>query len=70
VAPVLFARGTIQEAPGDVVMAVAKDGCSDGDGVAENSLCGIAAAIDLRGYFFDDYAFAAFKRFHLSPESS
>ena len=51
---------------GDVVVAIAEDGCGDCDGVAEDSLCRVAAAVDLRLNFFDNDAFAAFNRFHIT----
>ena len=47
-------------------MTVAEDCCGDGDGITEDSLCGIAAAIDLRLDLFDNDASPAFNRFHIT----
>ena len=49
-----------------MVVAVAEDCGGDGDGVAENSLRRVAAAIDLGLNFFDHDASAAFDRFHIT----
>ena len=57
---------SIQQSPGDVVVTVAEDGCSYCDGVAEDSFCRVATAVDLRLYFFDYDASAAFNRFHIT----
>jgi hypothetical protein len=65
-APVFFAGVPVKQASGDVVVAVTEDCRGHGDGVAEDSLCGIAAAIDLRLDFFDDDTFPAFDRFHIT----
>ena len=51
---------------GDVVVAIGEDCSGDRDGIAEDSSCGIAAAVDLRLNFFDDDTFAAFDRFHIT----
>jgi hypothetical protein len=56
----------IEEASGDVIVAVAKDCCGHGDGVAEDSFCGVAAAVDLRLDFLDNDASPAFYRFHIT----
>jgi hypothetical protein len=55
----------IEQSPGDVVMTVPEDCCSYCDGVAEDSLCGVATAVDLRLNFFDYDASASFNRFHM-----
>ncbi len=47
-------------------MTVAEDRCGYGYGIAEDSLCGIAAAIDLRLDLFDNDALPAFNRFHIT----
>jgi hypothetical protein len=49
-----------------VVVTVAEDCCSYGDGVSEDSFCGVTTAVDLRFRFFDDDASAAFNRFHIT----
>ena len=64
--PVGFAGMPVQQSPGDVVVTVAEDGCSYCDCVAEDSLCGVATAVDLRLDFFDNDAFASFNRFHIT----
>ncbi len=48
-----------------MVMAVAEDGGGDDDFVTDDSFCGVAAAIDLRGNLLDDDALATFYGFHL-----
>src|SRR5437764_2731218 len=59
----------VQQLAGDVVVTVAKDRCSYGDGVAENPLCSVTTAVDLRLYFFDNDAFASLYRFHITQIS-
>ena len=54
----------IEEARGDVVVAIAEDGGGDFDVVAEDALGGIAAVVDLGLDLFDDDALAAFGGFH------
>ena len=49
-----------------MVVAVAEDRCGYGYGIAEDSLCGIAAAIDLRLDLFDNDTSPAFDRFHIT----
>jgi hypothetical protein len=49
-----------------MVVTVAEDRCGYGYGIAEDSLCGIAAAIDLRLDLFDNDALPAFNRFHIT----
>src|SRR5438270_6975275 len=56
----------VQQSTGDVVMTIAEDRCSYGDGIAEDSLCGVTTAVDLRLYFFDNDAFASFYGFHIA----
>ena len=63
--PVVFAGVLVEQAAGDVVMAVGKDGGGDVDAVVEEAARGIPAAIDLRLDGFNDDSFAAFGRFHL-----
>ena len=62
--PVFFGGVAVEEATGDVVVAVGEDGGGDGDLVVEDALCGIAAAVNLRLDLLDDDATAAFDRFH------
>ena len=57
---------SIEEPTSDLVVAIAKDRCGHGNGVAENSFCGIATAVDLRLDFFDNDASPAFNRFHIT----
>src|SRR5438270_8990848 len=59
----------VQQSAGDVIVTVAEDRCSDGDGVAEDSLCSVTAAVDLRLHFFDNDAFASLYRFHITQFS-
>src|SRR5437763_12353705 len=56
----------VQQSAGDVVMTVAEDRGSYGDGIAEDSLCGVTTAVDLRLYLFDNDASASFYRFHIA----
>src|SRR5438874_13236004 len=56
----------VQQSAGDVVMTIAEDRGSYGDGIAEDSLCGVTTAVDLRLYFFDNDAFASFYGFHIA----
>jgi len=56
----------IQQPPGDVIVAVAEDCRSYGDGVAEYSFSWVAAAVDLRLNLFDNNASPAFNRFHIT----
>ena len=55
----------IQQTPSDVVVAIAEDCGGDGDRVAEDSFCRVAATVDLWLNFFDNNAFPAFYRFHI-----
>ena len=59
-----FGRRAVENTAGDVVVTVGEDGCSHGDGITENSLCGIAACINLGLYLFDNDAATAFDGFH------
>jgi len=61
-----LAVGAKWSAVENVVVTVAEDGCSHCQGVAEDSLCRVATAVDLRLYFFDNDAFASFNRFHIT----
>ena len=56
----------IEQSTGDMVVAIAEDRRSYAYRVAENSFCGIAAAIDLRFNFFDNDTLPAFNRFHIT----
>src|ERR1700756_2296611 len=56
----------VQQSAGDVIVTVAEDGCGDGHGVAENSLCRVATAVDLWLNFLDNDASASFNRFHIT----
>jgi hypothetical protein len=47
-------------------VAISKDGRSYGDDIAEDALCRIAAAVDLRLDLFDDDTSPAFNRFHMT----
>lgn len=49
-----------------MVVAVAEDCSGYGYGIAEDTLCGIAAAVDLRLDLFDNDALPAFNRFHIT----
>ena len=64
-APVAFALVLVEEARGDVVVAVGEDGGGDVDAVAEEAAGGVAAAVDLGLDGFDDDSLTAFFRFHL-----
>ena len=65
-APVIFAGVPIEQAPGDVVVAVAEDRRGHRDSVAEDSFCRVAASVDLRLDFFDNDTSPAFDRFHIT----
>jgi hypothetical protein len=53
-----------EQASGDMVVAVGKDRCGDGDGIAQRAPGGIAAAVHLWLNIFNDDALATFNRFH------
>jgi hypothetical protein len=59
----------IEQARGDVVVAVGEDGGGDLDGVAEDALGGMAATIDGWLDVFDDDSLAAFKGLHACCDS-
>ena len=63
--PGAFALVLVEQARGDVVMAIGEDGGGYADVVAEETARGIAAAIDLRLDGFDDDSLTAFFWFHL-----
>ena len=63
-APGAFAVGLVEEARGDVIVAVGEDGGRDVDAVAQDAAGGITAAVHLRLDLFDDDSFTAFGRFH------
>ena len=57
----------VEQARGDVVVAVGEDGGGDLDPIAENAACRVTAAIDLGLDLFDDDSLTAFGRFHSIP---
>ena len=61
----LFGGGVaVEQAGGDVVVAIGEDGGGDGDGVADDALDGVTAGVDGGLDLFDDDAAAAFGGFH------
>jgi hypothetical protein len=54
----------VEQAGGDVVVAVGEDGGSDVYGIAKDAAGGVTATIDLGLDVFDDDALAAFYGFH------
>jgi len=59
----------LQQARGDVVVAIGEDGGGYGDAVAEEAARGEEAAVDLGLDIFDDDALTAFSRFHIIRSS-
>ena len=64
--PFGFTAMPIQYSPRDMVMTVAEDRCGYMDYISEDSLCRIAAAVDLRLNLFDNDTPPAFNRFHIT----
>ena len=62
--PLALGVVAIEEACGDVIVAVAEDGGGDLDGVAEDALGGMAAVVDRWLDLFDDDSLAAFDWLH------
>ena len=67
--PFGFTAMPIQYSPRDMVMTVAEDRCGYMDYISEDSLCRIAAAVDLRLNLFDNDTPPAFNRFHITRSS-